>query len=190
MVSNPLLRRSVNLNMKPKTIKLFLLLMVGLITSTCFPPEYPDFPVEEVEGYKPVYANDSDAAIEFQSPRSLTKPGKIYKYGTYLLVNERFEGIHLFDNTDPAHPTALGFLRVYGNIDMAVRNNILYVDHIGDLVALQISDLFQPTELSRIPTWSNDLPPHEGKYFECVDPGKGKVIGWVLATLKKPECFK
>jgi hypothetical protein len=176
--------------MKVKTIKLFLLLGAGLITGMCGEPEYPDFPVAEVEGYKPVYANDSEAAIEFQSPRALRKPGKIYKYGKYLLVNEKFEGIHVFDNSDAASPVALGFLRVYGNVDMAIQNNVLYLDHIGDLVALEFSDLAQPRELSRIPSWSNDLPPYDGKYFECVDPKKGKVIGWVLTTLKKPECFK
>lgn len=179
-----------------KTIKLFLFLAAGVILGACPDPDYPTFPVKETQGYKPVYAGDSEVSIEFQEARPLRKPGKIYVYGNYLLVNELSEGIHVIDNSDPAAPRTLGFLRVYGNIDMAVRDNVLYVDHIGDLVALQISDLNNIRELSRIPSWSNDLPPGEGlfegdgHYFECVDPRKGKVIGWVLTTLKNPECYK
>jgi hypothetical protein len=179
-----------------KTIKLFLFLAAGVVLSACREPDYPVFPVAETQGYKPVYVSDAEATIEFQEARPLKKPGKIYVYGKYLLVNEPSEGIHVIDNADPAAPRILGFLRVYGNIDMAVRNNVLYVDHIGDLVALQILDLNNIRELSRIPSWSNDLPPEggrrvgEGHYFECVDPGKGKVIGWVLTTLKNPKCYK
>ncbi|MBT1699917.1 hypothetical protein KK083_23725 [Fulvivirgaceae bacterium PWU4] len=183
-----------------KTIKLFLFAALGLVLSGCPPGDpYPEFPVDEVEGYKPVYATDAEASIEFQEARPLKKPGKIYVYGKYLLVNEQSQGIHVIDNTDPSAPKPVGFLRVYGNVDMAVRNNVLYVDHIGDLVALQITDLNNIQEISRISSWSNDLPPADdsalewerrGRYFECVDPEKGKVIGWILTTLKKPECYR
>jgi len=173
-----------------KTIKLFLFIASGIILCACPNPDYPAFPQAEAEGYRPVYATEAEAKIEFQQARPLEKPGKIYVYGQYLLINEPSEGIHVIDNSDPETPKPLGFLRVYGNTDMAVRNDVLYVDHIGDLVALRIVDLENIKELSRIPSWSNDLPPGEGGYFECVDEKKGKVIGWILTTIKKPECFK
>jgi hypothetical protein len=180
----------VNVNMIRTTIKIFSLLTLTILLTGCPGEDYPEFPVGDVQGYKPVYADAEDAKISFESARSLKRPGKIYIYNNYLLVNERFEGIHVFDNTDKSNPKPLGFLKVYGNVDMALRNNILYVDHIGYLVALDVSNLQNIKELSRINSWSNSLPPHEGRYFECVDPAKGEVIGWVLAKLKNPECFK
>jgi hypothetical protein len=172
------------------TIKTFLLITLTFVLSGCPENDYPQFPVGEVEGYKPVYAPEEDAKISFGPARTLKHPGKIYSYNNYLLINERFEGIHVFDNTNKARPKALGFLKVYGNVDLAIRNNILYVDHIGYLVALSIADLQNIKELSRISSWSNNLPPFDGRYFECVDRSRGEVIGWVLATLKNPECFK
>jgi hypothetical protein len=173
-----------------KIIKLFLFVMTGVILCACPYPDYPAFPKKDVEGYRPVYATETEAGIEFQQARPLKKPGKIYVYGQYLLVNEPSEGIHVIDNSNPTAPNSIGFLRVYGNTDMAVRNDVLYVDHIGDLVALRIVDMDNIKELSRTPSWGNDLPPGEGGYFECVDPRKGEVIGWISTTLKNPECFK
>ncbi|MCS7036176.1 MAG: hypothetical protein RMJ33_07935 [Saprospiraceae bacterium] len=39
-----------------------------------------------------------------EAPRPLRKPGKLYAMGHYLLINERHEGIHVFDNSDPNRP--------------------------------------------------------------------------------------
>jgi hypothetical protein len=176
--------------MAHKTIKVFLFssLIAGAIS--CYHGDTPEFRQGEVEGYKPVYASDEEVSILFEAARPLKKPGKIYAYGHYLLVNEKGEGIHFFDNTNPEDPQQLGFLRVYGNIDMAIRNNILFVDHIGDLVSLDISDPHTVHEISRTPSWTNRFPPDRGRYFECVDGAKGNVVGWVLATIRNPKCYR
>jgi hypothetical protein len=174
--------------MKGKIIKVFAISVISFLLTGCDPE--PMFTQGEVKGYKPVYKTTADVAISFGAARAIHKPGKIYIYGSYLLVNEQSEGIHVFDNQDPSAPEALGFLDVYGNVDMAVKNNVLFVDHIGSLVSLDISDLNHIKELSRFQTWSNTLPPNPGYYFECVDPEKGEVIGWELTTLKNPECYK
>ncbi|MGF1638022.1 MAG: hypothetical protein ACFCUU_13175, partial [Cyclobacteriaceae bacterium] len=118
-------------------------------------------------------------------------PGKIYVYKHWLLVNEQNEGIHFFDNSNPANPKPTHFLKVRGNIDMAIRNDVLYVDHVGDMVALKLSGENDFQEISRIgSTWSNELPPDKGYHFECVDPDKGVVVGWVLTKLESPRCFR
>ena len=173
-----------------KTIKVFLFFAVMLLLACCVYEDVPDFEDGEYKGYKPVYASASEAAIILQSPRTLRNPGKIYVYGKYLLVNEKQRGIHFYDNTDPENPVVLGFLRVYGNVDMAVKDDILYVDHIGQLVALDITDLNNIQELSRHTFSGDQYPEQTGSYFECPDPSKGAVIGWELATLKNPKCYR
>lgn len=166
--------------------------MVALLAG-CYvdPPYAPEFPAGNVQGYQPVYISFENSAISFQEPRALKNPGKIYIVGRYLLINEKAAGIHVFDNSDAEHPNALGFLYVPGNTDMAVTNNVLYVNHLSDLVALNISDWQDIREISRIPQphWAPIVPPGSQRYFECVDPSKGYVVGWNLVSLNNPKCF-
>jgi len=171
------------------------MLMAALIlASGCYtePPFAPDFPVGEVEGYKPVYAKDEQLPVAFVAGRPLVHPGKIYSVSKYLLINEKYQGIHVFDNSDPTHPRALGFLQLAGNIEMAVRNNVLYADHMTDLVALDVSDWTNVRELSRLKQehWAQQVPPRQGRYFECPDDTQGIVIGWEMTLLNNPKCFR
>jgi hypothetical protein len=172
-----------------KIIKVFAFCLVSILLIQC-EPVGPHFPAGQVQGYRPVYASDTEKTITFSSARSVQKPGKIYIYGNYLLVNEREKGIHFFNNADPTAPEPIGFLSVEGNVDMAIKGNVLYVDHLSSMVALNIADLNDIKELSRFRTWINNLPPDEGRYFECIDPEKGEVIGWELVTLNNPKCYR
>lgn len=168
---------------------LLIMLAYGCIGE---PPFAPEFPVGEVEGYKPLYAAPDQTAIKFTAPRDLRSPGKIYSIAHYLLINEKYEGIHVFDNSNPSAPIPLGFLSMVGNTEIAVRNNVLYADHLTDLVALDVSDWNNITEISRLKKefFAQQIPPGDGRYFECSDDSKGIVIGWELVTLKNPKCFR
>lgn len=88
--------------------------------------------------------------VRVEEARELQNPGKIYTKDGYLFINEIKEGIHLFDNKNPSSPTPVAFLRIPGNGDMAVRNNILYADSYMDLVAFDISDPVHPREVGRV----------------------------------------
>jgi hypothetical protein len=106
-------------------------------------------------------------------------------------VNEVNKGIHVFDNTAPDNPKAIGFVQLLGNTDMAIRNDVLYADYMGNLVALQVHDFENLTSVGTLPLqdWNLGIPPPGGSYFECVDPEKGIVTGWKKTTLKKRECY-
>lgn len=91
------------------------------------------------------------AGVALEEPRALEKPGKIYTKDGYLYINELKQGIHLIDNRDPANPRPVAFLRIPGNGDMAVRNNILYADSYMDLVAFDISNPAAVREVNRVP---------------------------------------
>lgn len=175
--------------------------MKSLVRAFCFPalvclagcvttdPEFPE--EQDVSGYVPVYGQPAATDIVMADARSIENPGKIYVYGKYLLVNEVRKGIHVFDNTNPDEPLALGFLQLLGNTDMAIKDGQLYADHMGNLVALSVNDFGTIEEKGRLPleTWDLGIPPPAGFYFECVDPAKGLVVDWTKAELHNPECY-
>src|SRR5687768_11739949 len=111
-----------------------LLLMLLLIGVGCMPGE----PIERgsaqtaTEGYVPVYGPAETSTVKWLGARSVNNPGKIYVYGQYLLINETGQGIHVYDNTSSSSPEPVGFIQLLGNTDMAIKDNRLYADHMGD----------------------------------------------------------
>jgi hypothetical protein len=90
-------------------------------------------------------------SISSQAPRALQTPGKIYAYDKYLLISEVKKGIHIIDNSNPASPKNIAFITVPGVLDMAVKDDVLYVDNYTDLVALSIADPSNVKEIGRNP---------------------------------------
>ncbi len=80
------------------------------------------------------------SSVQSSEPRELVNPGKFFYYNGYLLVNELNEGIHVIDNRDPSNPQPVSFLEIPGNVDMAVRDDILYADMYLDVLSIDISD--------------------------------------------------
>lgn len=148
---------------------------------------------QPVEGYKPIYMSQDDMQrISGESPINVVNPGKIYMQGNMLYINEVGEGVHIFDNTDPENPKNIGFVRVPGNYDMSVKGNILYVDNVTDLVAVDISDPQAIQVKSRVENVFpvKKFPEETGVQFECVDDSKGIVIGWEKTMLDNPKCYR
>lgn len=99
----------------------------------------------------PVYKTPLEfrTGVRAESPRALHKPGKIYAFQQYLFINERQEGIHVIDNSDPANPRSVAFWAIEGNVDMAIRGNYLYADQYVDLLTIDIGDLQNPRLVCR-----------------------------------------
>lgn len=102
--------------------------------------------------YEPVYTTVEEIreSIEVVEPQLVRSVGKLYFKDQHLFINEPGEGIHIFDNRDPAHPLALKFLRIPGNYDLAIKGNTLYADSYVDLVSFDISDLSAIREINRL----------------------------------------
>lgn len=175
-----------------KTSLFFLLafLLLGCINP---PPEFPD---EDIEGYKPIYASDSDNTVQLQSARSIINPGQIYVKSTLLLINEIGEGLHIIDNTDPSAPVNRGFLKIRGSENMALKDGVLYINQFNSLLVIDVNDI---QHFSIIAThkdvldqnsYNQPVPPVNGYYFECADLAKGEVIGWQLTTINSPKCYR
>lgn len=143
-------------------------------------------------GYRPVYISYEEMRnVQTVAAQPLNNPGKIYRYGHYIFVNELNKGIHIIDNRNPASPQAISFISIPGNVDMAVKNNVLYADNSTDLVALDISNPQDVKIINRVKDTFpyRQYPPYSG-YFECVDPARGMVASWESVMLENPKCYR
>lgn len=92
--------------------------------------------------YNPIFMEraELERSVAYQSePQELINPGKIYHKHPYIYINERYKGVHVINNSNPANPVNEGFIRVPGCLDMAVKGDILYLDNAVDLVAFDLS---------------------------------------------------
>lgn len=127
---------------------------------------------------RPVY---EDKAVVYNNIKSgpvqeLSRPGKIFIRGNYLYVNEIDKGIHIFDNTDPTHPRAVSFIKIPGNLDMAVSGHYLYADMYTDLLTLDIGD---PLNAKIVDSSANVFPERIFQMGWYPD-GNKVIVGWIV----------
>lgn len=157
---------------------------LGLAGLAAVEAMYMGSPNDRITTYEPEYMSWEDlrSAIRGEAPKAIGKQGKIGIRGHHLFINEPNQGIHVIDNTDPAAPQPLAFIRIPGNLDLAVRGDVLFADSFVDLVALDISALPAVKELSRqVDVFPYDaMQAAEGDvwYYSEPDKTQGVVIGW------------
>jgi hypothetical protein len=85
----------------------------------------------------------------------------------------------VIDNSDPTNPDIVTFIEIPGNVDLAIRENILYADSYVDLVAIDIGDLDHITEVGRVEeAFPYIIPFYETGIVEDIDEGQGVITGW------------
>jgi hypothetical protein len=130
----------------------------------------------------PVYMSTEDfkSAVKNTEARDLVNPGKIYFKDDYIFINELYEGIHIYDNSDPSNPVNISFIELPSNVDIAIANNYLYADSYTDLVVIDISDIHNPVEINRIDdAFPYSIPPYDSRYpVTEIETNKGMVIGY------------
>lgn len=101
----------------------------------------------------PVYKEKAEVYANIRSNAAVLpeNPGKIYLYGNYIFLSEVDKGVHIIDNSNPAQPVFKAFINIPGNLDMAVKGNILYADLYTDLVVVDISDPLNARFVKHIP---------------------------------------
>jgi hypothetical protein len=170
--------------MKASIRTLLALLVLAASLSGCM-----DKTVERIT-YKanvPVYMSFKEFRGSFIKSEAIeiSSPGKIYFKDNYLFVNEVGKGIHVIDNSDPANPQMVCFYEIMGNVDMAIRGNILFADSYIDLVAIDITSIDKPVELNRIENVFPEVVPEGDKWFPyaMVDKSKGVIVNWEVKTV-------
>ena len=172
------------MNMKTIIKSSVALIVLAALLSAC-----TDKTVERVtyEANVPVYMSFSEFRNSFSKGEAIeiTNPGKIYFKDNYLFVNEVGKGIHVIDNSDPADPKKLYFYEIMGNVDIAIKGNILFADSFIDLVAIDISDVNNPVEINRIENVFPEVMPEGDKWYPyaMVDKSEGVIVDWKVETV-------
>lgn len=162
-----------------------LLLLIASVFTGC-----KDKYTEQYLSLEPVYMSFTDfrASVKVNSPQDLVKPGKIYVYNNYLFINELRKGVHVYNNTNPSAPQYVTFISIPGNIDIAIRNNVMYADSYIDLVAIDVTNPASAKETGRIKgVFPYSVPAYDQTGYRVgqVDNTKGVVVGWEVKEVRK-----
>ncbi|MGE5348880.1 MAG: LVIVD repeat-containing protein [Actinomycetota bacterium] len=139
------------------------------------------------EANVPVYMPFDEFRASFlkSSPIDISHPGKMYFKDGYLFVNEYGKGIHIIDNSNPANPVKVAFYEIMGNVDMAIKGNILFADSYIDLLAIDITDINNPVEIDRIENVFPEIVPEGDLWYPyaMVDKSKGVIVDWEVKKI-------
>ena len=179
-----------------KRIALFLLLVLGLTGISCEDDD-PNSVLEEYTLAVPITMSEEDFvnSVDIIAPIPIDESGKIYTYKNYIFVNDKYQGIHIIDNSNPISPQKIAFLKIPGNVDIAVKDDVLYADSISDLLVFDISDIGNITIIKRL---SNVLYgfvawPFEADAidYESFGNNNDRLVGWAMQTIRlTPEQFQ
>lgn len=130
----------------------------------------------------PIYLSYKDLrqSVKKTEIRELKNPGKIYFKDNLIFINEQMEGVHIFDVSNPASPINKGFIEIPGNVDIAIKDNMLYADSYVDLVVIDIANINSVSEKARMKdVFPYLVPEYDSKYpMAEIDEKKGVVTGW------------
>ncbi|MGB0430873.1 MAG: LVIVD repeat-containing protein [Bacteroidia bacterium] len=172
--------------MKPKQFLLVLaVLAAGIFTTSCIQDSCNSTKLYRL--YTPVYETMSNVRqmVGVEGPRALETPGKIYVYGKYLFINEKGQGIHIVNIENKANPANEAFIKIPGNIDMAVKGSYLYADNFIDLVVFDLSNLNNIQEVGReLSVFPENVSVHERAGSWLVDKSQGVAIDWEVEEIE------
>lgn len=160
-----------------------------LVLLSAFISSCSDKVFETFTANAPVYLSYSDlrSAVKITTARELNKPGKIYFKDNYIFINEKMAGVHVYDVSDPKNPQNKGFIEIPGNVDIAIKDNILYADSYVDLVAIDVSSFSAIKEVGRVEkVFPYTLPTYDNKYpLARIDESKGVVTNWEVKSVRQ-----
>jgi len=88
--------------------------------------------------YEPVIMEREafEAAVQIKPVQAVAKSGKIYINGNLLFINDVNKGFHIYNYSNPSSPVPVGFIQIPGATDLAMRNNVLFINQATDLVTM------------------------------------------------------
>lgn len=127
--------------------------------------------------------SELEKSILYREKQDIVNPGKIYYKDQTIYLVEKYEGLHVIDNTNPANPVNIGFINLPGCIDIAIKNQSLMADNATDLVAVDISDLSALKVTERIPNVFPESTPPDLDYIPYMFSNSNRprntiIVGW------------
>ncbi len=160
-------------NKSSALVSFALLLLLGCTLSSCL----KDNCRRTYKIFTPVLTKLTDlrASVKSQQPATVVHAGKMFTSGKWIFLNEQNKGIHVIDNSNPAHPVKKSFINIPGNIDLYAKGHMLYADLYCDLVAIDITD---PLHIATTKYLTNTFPDKSG-YSTHSNPDSINVLtGW------------
>jgi hypothetical protein len=161
-----------------KRLSPFLLLSLLTLLSSCVENNFTDPAFNSA--YKPILMDREslERSIKWQPPAEIKSPAKIYYKNNYILISERYKGVHIVDNANPSNPVIKGYISVPGCVDMAIKEGTLYVDNAVDLVAI---------DLSKIATGQIEVKKRIKEVFPELVPPDAMFIPYLYAKNTRPK---
>ncbi|WP_420604044.1 LVIVD repeat-containing protein [Flagellimonas sp.] len=129
------------------------------------------------------------SSVDIIPPRPINESGKVYTYKDYIFVNDKYEGVHVIDNSNPQQPVKISFIKIPGNVDISVKDDFLYADSLMDLIVLDISNINAIEQTNRLENvlYNNIFWPFEADIIENVnfDSETEILVGWDTATERR-----
>ncbi len=168
-----------------KVQKLIYAVILCFAVQSCCPflvdCEDDDFNAQESK-YEPVFLKRSDfeTSVSLKNAMAIGTSGKIYVKDNLLFINELNKGFHVFDNSDPANPQPIKFLAAPGSTDLAIRENMVYINQATDLIAVNYNATTNTANLvKRIPNTFPSLRSPDG--FDAYSiPENSVLVDWKL----------
>ena len=176
--------------------KMFYPVLIAIILIISLMSCNKDENIYRYDAMVPVYMDFSEfrQPPKAKSARGIKQAGKIYFKDNLIFINEVNEGIHVIDNANPSYPKKVTFYEITGNVDMAILGNTLFVDSYIDLIAIDISDIHRPVEISRIENAFPEVLPmpldQDLPYaWHQIDRSKGVIVGWEIETMEVKDGY-
>lgn len=159
-----------------KIIKYLLLFSAAIFLCSDF---YP------TSGYVPVLMDrdEMERTVKLEPPRPMIEPGKIYYKSPYLMIVEKYKGVHLIDNSNPENPEKIGFVHIDGVRDIAMKNDVLYADNAVDLIAIKFNESLTSVSVShRLRNYFPEMIAPDGREVSSYEfarrPANSIIVAW------------
>lgn len=162
---------------------LMAVLVIALLSSCEKKTEFAEYLVA-----RPLIMTKADfiTSVDILPPQPIEESGKIYTYQNMIFINDKYEGIHVIDNSNPASPQKVAYISLAGTVDISIKDDVLYADSIRDLVLFDISDISNIQEISRMENVLQDnvIWPFDADIIEWVeyDYENELIVGWETTT--------
>ena len=173
----------------------YLLMMITSFSLAFISCENEEYEIYNVATPITMTISELRSSVNILPPQKIINSGKIYVYEEFIFINDEGKGVHVIDNSVPAAPKKISFLKIHGNVDVAVKDEMLFADSFTDLVVFDISNIRNIVQKNRLnnvfphyfiyPTVDNDFP----VYFNYANITQDKVIvDWNITQEKrKPQ---
>ena len=172
-------------------LKYFFLSLVFISIWSC---DKNDIDYELVQVAIPELMTKADfrSSVAITVPKNIEEVGKIYAYKNYIFVSDVNKGVHIIDNSNPALPKTIKYIKIPGNEDISVKDDFLYADSATDLVVFDISDINSISLVERLKDVFNIYDYNVPLEAEVVDYNKidfenNIIVGWTVTTERRKK---